>query len=90
MIRNLLFLSLGAFGGLWLVWPGIITNSGWEGTKDLALNMDRKPQDAESFIKVLERKLKLTSSLSARTLLKADNLGPMEKVRVLGDTCFRG
>jgi len=89
MIRNFFFLFVGCFGGVMLSWPGIITNTGWECAKDIALNIESKPKDAESFIKDLERKLKLTSALSAKTLLKADNLGRMEKFRILGDTCFR-
>ena len=35
MIKNLFFLILGAFSGLWFLWPQIITTKGWECTKDV-------------------------------------------------------
>jgi len=89
MTRNLLFTFFGLFGGLWLVWPGIISNKGWECTKDIVLNADQKPTDSQSFLKDLHRKLKITTSLSPKTLLKSEKLGPMDKFRVVGDACFR-
>ena len=89
MIRNLFFLSFGLFGGLWLVWPGISTKGGWECSKDIVFNADKEPTDSVSFLQSLERKLKISSSLSPKTLFKAENLGPMDKLRVVGDACFR-
>ena len=89
MIRNLLFLSLGAFGGLWLVWPGIITNQGWDCAKDIVSNANKKPINAESFFEDIQRKVKLGSAVSSQTLLKAENLGNMDRLRIVGDACFR-
>ncbi len=89
MFRNLLFFSLGALGGFWVVWPGIITNQGWTCAKDIVSNVEKKPTDAQSFFDDIERKLKIGSAVSPQVLLKAENLGSMEKLRILGDACFR-
>ena len=89
MTRNFFFIFFGLFSGLWLVWPGIVSNKGWKCATDIALNVDKKPIDSQSFLKGMQRKLKLTTSLSPKTLLRSDNLGPMEKFRVVGDACFR-
>ena len=89
MTRNLFFFSFGLFAGLWLVWPGIVSNKGWECAKDIVLNADKKPTNSQSFFKNLQRKLKLTTTLSPKTLLRSENLSPMDKFRVVGDACFR-
>ena len=89
MFRNLLFLSLGSFGAFWLVWPGIITNQGWVCVKDIIVNSEKKPTDAKSFLKDIERKIKLGSVVSTQTLLNAEKLRPIDKLRILGDACFR-
>ncbi len=89
MYRNLFFLSLGAFGGLWLAWPGIITNTGWSCAKDIVTNVERKPTDVQSLLDDFERKLKIGSAVSPQTLLKGENLKAMDKLRILGDACFR-
>ena len=89
MFRNLLFLSLGALGSFCLVWPGIITNEGWRCMKDIVVNSQKKPLDRQSFFEDIDRKLKIGSAVSAKTLFKAENLGPMDKLRIAGDACFR-
>ena len=57
MFRNIFFASLGAFGGLWFVWPGIISNEGWNCTKDIVFNANKKPRDPQSLVENFERKL---------------------------------
>ena len=89
MFRNLFFIFLGLFGGLWLVWPGISTKVGWECSKDIVFNAEKEPTDSVSFLQSLQRKLKISSAVSPKTLLKAENLGPMDKFRIIGDACFR-
>ena len=89
MIKNLLIFFLGMFGGLWLIWPGIATQKGWECTNDIIINSEKEPTDSISFLEDLQRKLRLTSAISPKTLLKAENLGMIDKLRILGDACFR-
>ena len=40
MIRNLFFFIIGALGGLWFIWPQIITSDGWECAKDVVASSD--------------------------------------------------
>ncbi len=89
MIRNFFYISLGLFGGLWLAWPGIVSSKGWRCAKDIALNSETKSTAPLSVFGDVRRKLKITTSVSPKTLLKAKSLGPMDKLRVVGDACFR-
>ena len=89
MFRNLFFFSFGALGGLWFVWPGILTNQGWDCTKDIVFNANKKPRDPQSLVENFERKLKVSSAVSPKTLLKVENLGPIDKLKIVGDACFR-
>ena len=89
MIRNLFFLILGAFFGLGFIWPQIITTKGWECTKDVIASSDEELTDIESFVESLPNKIKLGLAISPKTLLKRDNLTQIEKLRIVGDTCFR-
>ena len=89
MIRNLFFLILGAFSGLWFVWPQIITTKGWECSKDVVVSSEEELTDIESFIESLPNKIKLGLAISPKTLLKRENLTRIEKLRIVGDTCFR-
>ena len=89
MIRNLFFISLGFFGGLWLAWPGISTNKGLRCAKDIVLNSETKPTDTLSVLGDVRRKLKITTAVSPKTLLKANSLDPLDKLRIVGDVCFR-
>ena len=89
MIRNFLFFLFGLFGGLWLVWPGVSTSKGWDCTKDIIFNSDKEPTDSASFLEDLTRKLKLSSAVSTKTLLKAETLNPLEKLRIAGEASFR-
>ena len=89
MIRNLFFLILGAFGGLWFIWPQIVTNKGWECAKDIVVSSNEELTDVESFVESLPNKIKLGLAISPKTLLKRENLTRIEKLRIVGDTCFR-
>tara|TARA_B100000700_G_scaffold326217_1_gene437076 strand:+ start:63 stop:332 length:270 start_codon:yes stop_codon:yes gene_type:complete len=89
MIRNLFFITLGAFSSLWIVWPQIITTKGWECTKEVVNSSTEELTDIESFIESLPNKIKLGLAISPKTLLKRKNLTPIEKFRIVGDTCFR-
>jgi len=89
MIRNLFFLILGAFGGLWFIWPQIVTNKGWECAWDIVVSSNEELTDVESFVESLPNKIKLGLAISPKTLLKRENLTRIEKLRIVGDTCFR-
>jgi len=89
MIRNLFFLFLGAFSGLWFIWPLIITNKGWECTKDVVASSNEDLTDIESMVESLPNRIKLGLAISPKTLLKRENLTRIEKLRIVGDACFR-
>ena len=89
MIRNLFFLFLGAFSGIWFIWPQIITTEGWECSKDVVTSSDEELTDIESLIESLPNKIKLGLAFSPKTLLKRENLTRVEKLRIVGDACFR-
>ena len=89
MIRNLSFLILGAFSGLWFIWPQIITSKGWECTKDVIASTNEELTDIESLVESLPNKIKLGLAVSTKTLLKRENLTRIEKIRIVGDACFR-
>ena len=80
---------LGAFGGLWIVWPQINTTKGWECAKNVVESSNEELTDIESFVESLPNKIKLGLAISPKTLLKRENLTPIEKLRIVGDTCFR-
>tara|TARA_B100000579_G_C22514385_1_gene703089 strand:+ start:78 stop:347 length:270 start_codon:yes stop_codon:yes gene_type:complete len=89
MIRNLFFLILGAFSGLWFIWPQIITSKGWDCTKDVIASTNEELTDIESLVESLPNKIKLGLAVSTKTLLKRENLTRIEKIRIVGDACFR-
>tara|TARA_B100000579_G_C22465581_1_gene681005 strand:+ start:130 stop:399 length:270 start_codon:yes stop_codon:yes gene_type:complete len=89
MYRNLFFIILGAFSGLWLVWPQIITSKGWECSKDIIASSSEELNDIESLIESLPNKIKLGLAVSPKTLLKREDLTRIEKLRIVGDACFR-
>ena len=89
MLRNLFFLIIGALSGIWLIWPEIITTNGWECAKAVVASSDEELTDIESFIESLPNKIKLGLAISPKTLLKRESLTRIEKLRVVGDTCFR-
>ena len=89
MIRNLFFLILGAFSSIWSIWPQITTTKGWECAKDVVTSSTEDLTDIESFIESLPNKIKLGLAISPKALLKRKNLTRIEKLRIVGDTCFR-
>ena len=89
MIRNLFFLILGAFSSLWFIWPQIITTKGWECTKDVIASSNEDLTDIESLVESLPKRIKLGLTVSTKTLLKRDSLTRIEKLRIVGDACFR-
>ena len=89
MIRNLFFIFIGLFGGLWFVWPQITTTKGWNCVGDIVSSQEEKLTDYESFVEGLPSKIKLGLSLSPKAILKRENLGQMDKIRIVGDACFR-
>ena len=89
MIRNLFFFILGTTSGLWFIWPQIITTKGWECTMDVVASANEELTDIESIIESLPNKIKLGFAISPKTLLKRENLTRIEKIRIVGDTCFR-
>ena len=89
MIRNLFFFIFGAFSGIWFIWPQIITTNGWKCTKDIIASSNEELTNIESLVESLPNRIKLTLSFSPKTLLKRDNLTHVEKLRIVGDACFR-
>ena len=89
MIRNFFFLLIGIFSGLWFIWPQIITTKGWDCTKDIVASSSEDLTDIESLIESLPNKIKVGLAISPKTLLKRDNLTRIEKLRIVGDACFR-
>jgi hypothetical protein len=89
LIRNLFFLIFGAFSGLWFVWPQIITAKGWECAKDLVVSSNEELTDIESLVESLPNYIKLGLAISPKTLLKREGITRIEKLRIVGDTCFR-
>ena len=89
MIRNLFFLILGAFSGLYIIWPKIITTKGWECTKNVVASSNEELTDIESLVESLPNRIKLGLAVSPKTLLKRENLTRIEKLRIVGDACFR-
>ena len=89
MISNLFFIILGAFSSLWFIWPQIITTKGWECTKDVIASSNEDLTDIESLVESLPNRIKLGLAVSPKTLLKRENLTRIEKLRIVGDACFR-
>tara|TARA_Y100001968_G_scaffold331839_1_gene387877 strand:- start:2038 stop:2307 length:270 start_codon:yes stop_codon:yes gene_type:complete len=89
MIKNLFLLILGAFCGFWFIWPQIITTKGWRCTKDIIASSNEELTDIESLVESLPNKIKLGLTVSPKTLIKRENLTRIEKLRIVGDTCFR-
>tara|TARA_Y100001968_G_scaffold256777_1_gene243252 strand:- start:351 stop:620 length:270 start_codon:yes stop_codon:yes gene_type:complete len=89
MIRNLFFFFLGAFSGLSFLWPQIITTNGWECAKDVVASSNEDLTDIESFVESLPNRIKLGLAFSPKTLMKRENLTRIEKLRIVGDACFR-
>ena len=89
MIRNLFFLILCFFSGIWFLWPQIITTKGWECTKDVIASSNEDLTDLESFVESLPNRIKLGLAISPKTLLKRESLNRIEKLRIVGDACFR-
>tara|TARA_B100000700_G_C14998199_1_gene834972 strand:+ start:115 stop:387 length:273 start_codon:yes stop_codon:yes gene_type:complete len=89
MVKIFFLFSLGLCGGLWIAWPGISTTQGWQCTKDSIFSSKEEPNDSKSIIESMKRQLRIGSAVSPKTLLKGENLQPMEKLRIIGDACFR-
>ena len=89
MIKSLFLLVLGAFGGFYFVWPEIVTTKGWKCAMDVVASSNEELTDIESFVESLPNKIKLGFAISPKTLLKRENLTRIEKLRIVGDTCFR-
>ena len=89
MIRNLFFLILGTFSGILFIWPQIISTKGWKCTQDVVKSSSEELTDIESFIESLPNKIKLGLAIPPKTLLKREDLTRIEKLRIVGDTCFR-
>ncbi len=89
MIRNLFFLLLGVFSGIWFIWPQINTTNGWGCVKDVVLSTNEELTDIESIVESLPKKIKLGLTVSTKTLLRREDLTRIEKIRIVGDACFR-
>ena len=89
MIKNSIIFLLGLIGGLWIIWPGIITRKGFECSKDLILNSGNNITNSTSLLADINRQIRVSSSLSPKTLIRSDKLTLMDKLRIVGDSCLR-
>ena len=71
------------------MWPGVSSKNGWVCAKDIVLNVENNAKDSKSILADFQRKLKLSSAISPKALLKADDFTLMDKFRIVGDACFR-
>ncbi|KGG12691.1 MULTISPECIES: hypothetical protein [Prochlorococcus] len=78
MIRNLFFILLGVLGGLWVAWPGILLEENWSCAKEIVAKSQEDSTDIRALLAV-----------SPQYLLKQKNQGSMDKIRIIGDACFR-
>ncbi len=78
MLRNLFFLFLGIFGGFWLVWPGVVTEESWSCAKDVVLKSQKEEIDIRTLL-----------AASPRHIINRKELSPRDKLRIIGDACFR-
>ncbi len=78
MLRNLFYLLVGLFGGLWLVWPGITRSENWDCATEILLKSREERTDVRALLAV-----------SPNYLLKNKNKDPISKIRIVGDACFR-
>ena len=73
------FFAFGLIAGLWISWPGIIKGQGWV---CVAKVVNKSTKKNTPLIAVL--------SLPPIYFLNGSNYrGPIGKVRILGDACFR-
>ena len=87
MIRILFIFLIGAFSGLWFLWPNIITTKGWECAKNVVASSDEELTDLESLVESLPNKIKLGLAISPKALLKRENLTTIDKLKIVGDAC---
>ena len=78
MIKTFIILGIGCFSGLWVAWPGITNRENWICAKEIAIDSDKGNLDKRTLI-----------SVTPKYLLNRNNLTYIQKIRFLGDTCFR-
>ena len=78
MIKTLLILSVGLFGGLWISWPGIVSNENWQCAKEVVNRSKQQKGDVRALMAV-----------SPKTLLKRSNSDQLTNLRLVADACFR-
>ncbi len=78
MIKNLFVFILGSFSGLWIAWPGITIRSNWSCAKEIIV----KSYDNEIDIRTL-------MSVKPKYLIRKEKYGEFDKLRIVGDICFR-
>tara|TARA_Y100001968_G_scaffold324496_1_gene363958 strand:- start:28736 stop:28972 length:237 start_codon:yes stop_codon:yes gene_type:complete len=78
MRKAFLFISIGMFTGLWVAWPGITFKENWLCVKEIIEKSNNEKTDIRTLL-----------SVSPKFLLNKEKSGPLLKIRILGDTCFR-
>ena len=78
MLKSLFLLIIGCFGGLWLAWPGLTNKD----NLSCAVEIIQKTQDDRTDIRAL-------LAISPRYILKKTNLTALDKLRIMGNACFR-
>tara|TARA_B100000700_G_C14888958_1_gene781770 strand:+ start:816 stop:1052 length:237 start_codon:yes stop_codon:yes gene_type:complete len=78
MIKLLFLLGLGFYGGLWVAWPGVISKGNWNCAAEIIMKSKDQRTDMRAILAV-----------SPKYLLNDKKNGPLEKLRIVGDACFR-
>ena len=77
-MKNIFLLFIGIIGGLWLAWPGITSKRNWSCASEIILNSKEEKTDMRAVLAV-----------SPNYLLKRKSNSPIDKLRIVGDACFR-
>ena len=78
MIKALIFLGIGLFGGVWISWPGITDKNNWQCVHEVLINSKEE-----------NTQIRKLMAVSPKLILKKENKSLLTKLRFVGDTCFR-
>ena len=78
MVKTLILLIIGCFGGLWLAWPGVTKKKNWICVKEIVVNSQNNKIDVRTL-----------KSVTPKYLVNRNKLTNIDRLRYLGDTCFR-
>tara|TARA_Y100001968_G_C19447148_1_gene766064 strand:+ start:4688 stop:4966 length:279 start_codon:yes stop_codon:yes gene_type:complete len=78
MIKSLLLLMVGCFGGLWIAWPGLTKKENLSCAYEI---FEKTRKDRTDIRAVL--------AISPNYLIKKSSPNSLDKFRIIGDACFR-